>query len=863
MADLASVKAQLVEFNQQQKSAFSSTDVVTLVQQRSHFYDALLCSLWRDLGLDSEAGLSLIAVGGYGRREMFPLSDLDCLVLSDQPVTPFLQAKLDTLFNLLWDAKLQLGCAVRQPSECLSIGRNEISVATNMLEGRFLIGNEMSWQALREQLFSSEFWTTEDFFDAKMAEKKSRYERYHNTSYNLEPDIKHSPGGLRDLHVMQWIVLQHAGITRLQGLLEKGILFPAEYEELTHAQHVLFRMRFALHLQLKRYDNRLRFDRQLALSEQLGYKVNDGEGNPAVEAMMKDFFQATLSISQITQLILNQFEQEVICPFPKGKLQKKDEKQPLDVNFYLQNGTIFCHNPQQFSQQPETILDLFYHLSQYPEAKVYPLTLRRLRLALKKRQEPLSQSALSRKRFIEILQQPNMVKTAIVPMHRLGVLTAYLPQWQQIEGLMQFDLFHIYTVDEHTIRVMQMLENFLSPAAAESHPLCHSLLHSLPHRHLLYLAALFHDIAKGREGEHAIVGAQDMQQFSEQHGFDEAESAYMVWLVKQHLTMSVTAQRRDIHDPQVILSFAETVGTPERLAALHCLTVADICATNETLWNDWKHALFAKLHQFTLEQLKLGDEQTFNYQQLAHTHRHAAEQAFALELNQVEKELVAIFWQQCPESYFVRNNSQQLMWHAQAWAKMPERPLVLVSNHYSGGATEIFIHCEDRAQLFTHIAETLSRKKISIHDAQIITSENGLIFDSFIISEKNGQPLSENRAEHIQQTLRQMLQQPTKVLKVAKKPLKYDSFKRQTRLRFLANSAPNQTTFELFTLDRDGLLAQIGQIFNQLGLNLINAKITTIGEQVEDFFVLSNAQNQSLCDQEKQQLSEKILQELS
>lgn len=863
MTALTSLKTELAAFNQQQKTAFPATEVITLLHQRSDFYDALLCSLWHDLGLAEESGLSLIAVGGYGRREMFPLSDLDCLVLTENPISALLQAKLDRLFNLLWDAKLQLGCAIRQPAECLEIGRKEISVATNMLEGRFLIGNEKSWQALREQLFSSEFWTTADFFQAKIAEKNSRYERYHNTSYNLEPDLKHSPGGLRDLHVMQWIMLQHAGITRLEGLLEKGILFPTEYEELTHAQNVLFRMRFALHLQLKRYDNRLRFDRQLALSEQLGYTAQYGEGNAAVEAMMKTFFQTTLTISQITLLVLNQFEQEVITPQSKGKLPKNGEKQPLDPHFYLQDGTIFCSNPQQFTQQPETILDLFYHLSQYPSTTVSPLTLRKLRLALKKRQTPLSELPLARQRFIEIVQQPNMVKTAIVPMHRLGVLTAYLPQWQQIEGLMQFDLFHIYTVDEHSVQVMQMLEHFLEPEAEKNHPLCHSLLNNLPNRHLLYLAALFHDIGKGREGEHAEVGAQDMQHFAEQHGFNKTEIDHMVWLVKQHLTMSITAQRRDIHDPQVVLSFAETVGTPEKLAALHCLTVADICATNETLWNDWKNTLFTKLHQFTLEQLKLGDEQTFNYQRLAVTHRNAAEQLLKTVLEETEKPQIIHFWQQCPESYFVRNNSQQLMWHAQAWAKSPQHPLVLVSNHYSGGATEIFIHCQDRAQLFTQIAETLSRKKISIHDAQIITSENGLIFDSFIISEKNGQPLNENRAEHIQQTLHLLLQQPLKNLKVVKKPLKYDSFKRKTRLRFLANSAPNQTACELFTLDRDGLLAQIGQIFNQLGLNLINAKITTIGEQVEDFFVLCNSQNQALTEQEKQLLHERIIQELA
>lgn len=858
--ELDELKTRIAEFNKIQRLHFTPNAVFTLIWQRSDFYDELLSTLWRAFELDKQFDLALIAVGGYGRREMFPLSDLDFLILSEKKIAEATQEKITALCNLLWDSNLQLGCAVRTLEECLEIGRNEISVATNMLEGRFLCGNQATWQQLREAIFAPNFWAVPDFFAAKMAEKQERYQRYHNTGYNLEPDLKHSPGCLRDLHLMQWIMLRHAGIYTIQGLLEKGILVAREFEELQHAQMVLFCMRFALHLQLKRYDNRLRFDRQVQLSEQLGYIEKFGEGHHAVEAMMKTFFQATQSISQISGLILNQFEQDYLRP-----LQKIAEKQPLDTLFYLQNGTIFCRNSHQFQQQKESILDLFYHLTQFPTANVSAQTLRQLRLVLKNSTEPLSHFPQARQRFIEIFRQPNAIQTAIVPMHRLGVLTAYLPQWQQIEGLMQFDLFHIYTVDEHSVRVMQKLESFLESSNAEQHPLCCQLFSQEPKRHLIYLAALFHDIAKGREGDHAKAGAADMREFAELHNFNEAETSFMCKLVEEHLTMSITAQRRDINDQEIVKQFAERVETHDMLSALLCLTVADICATNETLWNGWKRTLFSKLYHFTAERLAQHENRP-NTQKNAKQHQCAALEQLKFLLSPSEYEHIMQFWQHCPESYFRRNSTAQLVWHALEISKQRDAKnhtlYVLLSNQYVRGATEIFIHCPDQTQLFTRIAYTLSRKKISIHDAQIITGENGLIFDSFIVTEQNGQPLNTVRIKEIQKTLVQTLREETPLPKMVKKPRKHQSFNRETRLRFLAHSQPNQTACELFTPDREGLLAQIGLIFNRLEFNLLNAKITTIGEQVEDFFVLCNRRQQALSEEEKTQLQTLIMKEL-
>lgn len=853
--DAAILKEKLVQFNAQQKADFPAQSILSLLQQRSRFYDTLLDELWQQLGLSERDDLALIAVGGYGRQEMFPLSDLDILVLTEQPLDQKTHNKLNHLFNLLWDSKLQLGSAVRTLDECIAIGKQELSVATNMLESRFLLGNTALWQQLMEHLFQPDFWDIHTFFTAKMQEKTERYARYHNTGYNLEPDLKHSPGGLRDLHLLSWIMLRHYGVSHLEGLTQKGILYPEEFTELTRAQNTLFKMRFALHLQLKRYDNRLRFDRQLQLSEQLGYQ---GEGNQPVEKMMKDFFQATQSILQLSRLVLTHFEQTVISP-----LQKKGEKQPLDPLFSLRDNRIYCENPRIFTAQPHAILDLFYHLTRQPTATADTHTLRHLRLALQKQTQHLCFDPLARERFISLFSQPNAISRAILPMHELGVLNAYIPQWHAIQGLMQFDLFHIYTVDEHTIRVMLNLEQFLHADSQAQFPLCYQLFPQLPQREQLYLAALFHDIAKGRHGDHAQNGAKDMREFAELHGFSVEECEYMAWLVAEHLTMSITAQRRDIHDPEVVKHFAEKVANPTALSALTCLTVADIHGTHDTLWNDWKRTLFTQLYQLTLTQFTDGNNKS-NMQQLANIHRQQALEQIKFVLSRQDQQRLDHFWASCPESYFMRHKPTQLVWHALHYLKQTQLPLVLASNQYARAATELFIHCDDQPQLFARIAHTLSQKKINILDAQILTSDTGAVLDSFIVTDQYGQALDNERIQHIQTELLKTLSQPNNhPFSVLKKPVKYRSFKRKTRLRFLATNSPKTTAFELFTLDREGLLAQLGDIFNRLELNLLNAKISTIGERVEDFFVISTQAGGALSDKMREKLEAQIFEELA
>lgn len=858
MLSLTDLKHCLTDFTTKQQQQFLTLPIAELLHQRSQFYDQLLCQLWQQFGLDTHPHLALVAVGGYGRQEMFPLSDLDILILTETTINAPIQQKLNELLALLWDCKFEVGIAVRTIDECIAIGKTELSVATNMLEGRLITGNRTLFSSLRHRLFAPDFWATAHFYKAKLAERTERYARYHNTSYNLEPDLKHSPGGLRDVHLIQWIMLRHYQCAEFSELLKIEVISPEEYQEIKAQQAVLFEMRFALHLQLKRYDNRLRFDRQLQLSEQLGYQ---GDGNQPVEMMMKRYFQATQTISQLSQLLLDSFQQAVLLPINSASHQADIIQ--LDCYFSRQGNRIFCVDPQQFIQQPATILKLFYYLTQYPETFACAFTLRQLRLAAKKLTYPLTKLSEARRYFIQLLEQPLAIQRAIMPLHQLGLLSAYLPEWKNIEGLMQFDLFHSYTVDEHTIRVMLKLESFLEPQNQTDYPICCAFFQHYADRKLLYLAALLHDIGKGKSGNHAEIGAIIAYKFAKQHQFTEKETAFIVWLVKEHLTMSITAQRRDIHDSNVVQSFAEIVENSTALMALTCLTVTDIYATNESLWNDWKRSLFTQLFQFTQQQLQLGVTKPLDSQQLALTHQLKALDKLIPILTEAQQQQLNLFWQTCPTSYFLRNNVPQLMWQAQGYLAQSQLPLILVRNQSTRSTTELFIHCVDQPQFIARITQGLNQKKLYIHAAQIITSSTHLVFDSFIVSEINGKSLTEERCLQLQTLLYKLISNPNNPLNKPIRKIKRSTIKHTTALRFLDDQRSDQTSFELFTLDSDGLLARISYIFNQLNLNLLNAKITTIGERVEDFFIINNAQQQALTATEKAQLQQLLLAELT
>ncbi|MFU8784066.1 [protein-PII] uridylyltransferase [Aliidiomarina sp.] len=856
-------REQVRAYNEWSGEQFLSADIETLVADRALFFDELLATLWQRLQFPDES-CALLAVGGYGRGALHPESDIDLLFLVPGPLPNRQQERISQFITLLWDLRLQVGHAVRTVAECMQQAAADISVATSLIEHRLLTGSETLRQQLEQQLHYDFPWSSRDFYQAKKQEQVARHQQYHGTAYNLEPNIKSSPGGLRDIQTISWIAKQHFNTHSDESLVEFNYITAEEFIELKECSHFLWRIRFALHLTAGKAEDRLLFDYQPDVARLLGYLAaadthQQKASKAAVERMMKDYFKVVLRVHELNRMLLQFFEQAILGPM------ELTEPTPLNEEFALLNQQIMARTDQAFTK-PAAIMKFFLVIANHPQITgVRSHTIRLLRNARRNLTKPLCEYSECRAIFLQIIEHPRGFGLAFELMHRFGIMARYLPAWDHIVGQMQFDLFHTYTVDEHTYRLINNLYKLTDPEDSESFPLASEIMQELPAPQWLFLAGIFHDIAKGRGGDHSELGAQDAHAFATLHELPEAAGELIAWLVEKHLLMSVTAQKRDIYDPEVIAKFANECRTIERLNHLYCLTVADIRATNSNLWNNWKATLLEELYRATYESLLQKDKKTFDVRERVQNNRQLA-MGYLLSAG-FEVDHINQLWGRFTADYFFRHTPEQIAWHSQHIMHVQEHqlPLVLIGDENNNGTTELFIYHHEESHLFAKVAALLDSEQLSIHDAQILNTRDGYVMDTFIVLQRDGHPLADaQRIEEVHQHLHDVLRKrrpvPTSQRAISRR---LRNFKVRTRVKFVNLKNARRTTFELITLDRPGLIARLAAVFQELDINLMAAKITTVGEQAEDLFIVASNNQEALTESEREALKNAIISALS
>ncbi len=579
------------------------SSVSGLLEEKSIFIDKILSLCWQHYLGDYAQSLSLIAVGGYGRRELFPYSDIDIVVLLDSDDTSPYQESLASFFTFLWDIGLKPGQSVRTIEECIKAAQDDQTIMTSLMEMRLIAGNIALYETLRQATTPDKIWPSDQFFIAKMEEQRQRYAKFHCTAYNLEPNIKEGPGGLRDMQIIAWVFKRHYNSATLKELVKYGFLPESEYSELVAALDMLWRIRYALHLLTNRGEDRLIFDYQRDLAQQFGFSSENQTYNQDVEQFMQFYFKTVLGLERLNEMLLQLFNERFVC----GEAVYRPL--PFNAKFSVINGYLEATEDDIFEQEPTTLLEIFLILQQNPSLKgIRATTIRLIRKNLHLIDDAFRKNKTANRLFMEIFRQPRGITHQLRRMNRYGVLGAYLPGFANIVARMQYDLFHIYTVDEHTIFVISNLRRFALEKHIDELPFCNDIFLLIAKPEILYIAALFHDIAKGRNGDHSVIGEEIARQFCIQHDLSSHDTKLITWLVRNHLIMSMTAQRKDISDPDIIHEFAQQVGSIEYLNYLYLLTVADIRATNPELWNSWKDALLQELYSVTHNALQRGLE---------------------------------------------------------------------------------------------------------------------------------------------------------------------------------------------------------------------------------------------------------------
>ena len=829
--------------------------VEDLVRDRGRLVDITLRAAWvRHAGKFAD-DLALVAVGGYGRGELHPSSDIDVMVLLPKSDSADWQPDIEKFLTFLWDIGLEVGHSVRSIDDCQRESLADISVATTLFEARLLAGPESLFAGMRRALAPDRLWSSQDFFEAKVKEQTERHHRYFDTAYNLEPNVKSSPGGLRDLQTIGWVAKRHFGTDTLDELVAHGFLTREELRKLKAGQSFLWKVRFGLHVLTGRREDRLLFDYQIKLAKLFGYE--DASFTLAVEQLMQKYYRTVMDISLLNEMLLQLFREAI--------LTQSGSPLPINARFQIRNDYLEVTHPEVFARYPSALLELFVLLQQHPELRgVRAETIRLIGTHVSLIDEEFRQNPRHHRLFIEILCAPVGVTHELRRMNLYGVLGRYIPSFGRVVGRMQYDLFHAYTVDAHTLFVVSNLRRLAMPKYNDEFPALSQIMQSLPRQEIAYLAALFHDIAKGRGGDHSELGAVDAEAFCLEQGLGRYEARLVAWLVRNHLILSITSQKKDISDPDIIHDFARRVGDQVHLDYLYVMTVADVRGTNPKLWNAWKARLFEQFYERTKRALRRGLETPVDQEELI---RETQEQARA-KMPEVPAEQVSRVWSQWTEAYFLRYTPEEIAWQTALLADRhphDDAPLVAIRQLTDRGGTAVLTYAPRRLQSFARTTAVLDQMGLNVVDARLITSANGFSLETYVVLEDNGAVIADaSRIREIEQGLWRNLQQPedAPATVTRRAPRQVRMFSTPTQVNFSVDSRNGRTILELIAADRPGLLSEVGKVFRTERVAINGAKIMTVGERAEDVFYITDAEGRLLQEEACQRLQESLVRAL-
>jgi [protein-PII] uridylyltransferase len=814
---------------------FAHPQPPVMLHRQCRLVDSVLRAMWQ--AFEMPGTLALVAVGGYGRGELYPYSDVDVLILRRDGGYVSEDAKKDEsaivrLVSALWDIGLELGHSVRTLEECTKEMRADVTVRTTLLENRQLAGPRGLVRALRTVI--AEDIDIRAFYDAKVLEQQQRHIRYHDLSSNLEPNLKESPGGLRDLQTVLWIARAAGQGHRWRQLEARGLLTRSEARHVARAERVLQHLRIRLHYLAGRREDRLVFDLQNQLAASLG--LTDTKQKRASEQLMQHYYRAAKAIRQSNVFVLQELHARLfpVDPVPHS----------IDDDFQADNELLDIKRNDTFERDPTTIMKSFLIMERHPELKgMSSRTLRALWQARPRINAKFRRDRANRDLFMQILREPRGITHELRRMNQYGILGRYLPVFGRIVGQMQHDLFHVYTVDEHILMVVRNLRRFTEPQHAHEYPLCSRLMADFERKELLYIAGIFHDIGKGRGGDHSELGAIDARRFCEQHALSKADTSLVVWLVERHLLMSATAQKQDITNPEVVRAFAAQVQSERRLIALYLLTVADIRGTSPKVWNGWKAKLLEDLFYATRRVLAGISASASLHDSLA---EREGESLRILRTYGLREDAHLQLWTKLDPVYFQRHTAEEIAWHTRLlyYRVEADEPIVKARPSKAGEGVQLCVYCPDRPNLFARICGFFGKLQFSIVEAKIYTTKHNYALDTFTVLDPENRPASyRDLTNYIEYELTKRLngQAPPDPIVPGRISRRLKAFPITPEVQIFPDDKGSLFILELVAGDRPGLLASIAEILARHNINVHNARINTLGERAEDVFLISGA----------------------